>query len=144
MLHFPTGDDEWLESDNIDNMEQYDSKFYEKFEKIADSLSEETEPSSQLTLLIELCGVLPFCSEHSIYQSLDFLCPLLVEFAKNKSNPDIMLFSLRAITFVCDLYPPSAELFAGENIVPTLCQRLYAIEYLDVAEQVIVACLLLS
>ncbi|KAK7355710.1 hypothetical protein VNO80_14970 [Phaseolus coccineus] len=140
-----SGDEEW-ESDDMeqyeddmeqyeDDMEQYDSKFYEKIENVVQSLREETETSSQLILLRELCGVLSFCSEYSISNIVDLLSPLLVEYSKNESNPDIVLFSLRAMTHVCELYSSSAGFFVEHNVVPTLCQRLFAIEYLDVAEE---------
>ncbi|XP_068492521.1 E3 ubiquitin-protein ligase UPL4-like [Phaseolus vulgaris] len=133
-----SGDEDW-ESDDMeqydDDMEQYDNKLYEKIENVMQSLRKETEPSSQLALLMELCRVLPFCSEYSISELLNLLSPLLVEYSKNESNPDIMLFSLRAITHVCEVYPLSVEFFVEHNVVPTLCQRLFAIEYLDVAEQ---------
>ncbi|XP_014491908.1 E3 ubiquitin-protein ligase UPL4 isoform X1 [Vigna radiata var. radiata] len=126
-----SGDEEW----ELDEMERYENHFDEKFEKAAQNLSKETEPYSQLALLIEICGVLPFCSEDTVSHSLDLLSPLLVEHAKKKSNPDIMLFSLRAITFVCDLHPPAPEFFVEHDFVPTLCESLFAIQYVDVAEQ---------
>ncbi|CAJ1968460.1 unnamed protein product [Sphenostylis stenocarpa] len=107
-----------------------------KFKNIICSLSERTGPSCQLAVLTELCEVLSFCTEGSLSSmTSDLLSPLLVKLAKDEKNPDIMLFSIRAITYICDLYPRSAGFLVQHDAVPTLCQRLFAIEYQDVAEQ---------
>lgn len=113
-----------------------------KFKKIISSLSEETEPSAQLAVLTELCEVLSFCTEGSLSSmTSDSLSPLLVKLAKHESNPDIMLLAIRAITYICDVYPRSAGFLVSHDAIPALCQRLLAIEYQDVAEQVIDGCL---
>ncbi|MED6170603.1 E3 ubiquitin-protein ligase upl4 [Stylosanthes scabra] len=107
-----------------------------KFKTIISSLSGQTEPSGQLAVLTELCEVLSFCTEGSLSSmTSDLLSPLLVKLAKYESNPDIMLFAIRAITYICDLYPRSAAFLVRHDAVPALCQRLLAIEYQDVAEQ---------
>lgn len=136
-----------------DDMEQHHSSLHEyhrrrlssdhgKFKNIISSLSGQTEPSGQLAVLTELCEVLSFCTEGSLSSmTSDLLSPLLVKLAKHESNPDIMLFSIRAITYICDLYPRSAGFLVRHDAVPALCQRLLAIEYQDVAEQVIGVCL---
>ncbi|XP_019427999.1 PREDICTED: E3 ubiquitin-protein ligase UPL4 [Lupinus angustifolius] len=130
-----------------DDMEQHHSSLHEyhrgrvssdhgKFKNIISTLSEQTEPSAQLAVLTELCEVLSFCTEGSLpSMTSDLLSPLLVKLAKHESNPDIMLFSIRAITYICDLYPRSAGFLVRHDAVPALCQRLLAIEYQDVAEQ---------
>ncbi|KAK7393587.1 hypothetical protein VNO78_22145 [Psophocarpus tetragonolobus] len=130
-----------------DDMEQHHNTLHEyhrrrlsndhgKFKNIISSLSGQIEPSCQLAVLTELCEVLSFCTEGSLpSMTSDLLSPLLVKLAKNESNPDIMLFSIRAITYICDLYPRSASFLVRHDAVPTLCQRLLAIEYQDVAEQ---------
>ncbi|XP_028775983.1 E3 ubiquitin-protein ligase UPL4 isoform X3 [Neltuma alba] len=107
-----------------------------KFKKIISSLSEETEPSAQLAVLTELCEVLSFCTEGSLSSmTSDSLSPLLVKLAKHESNPDIMLLAIRAITYICDVYPRSAGILVSHDAISALCQRLLAIEYQDVAEQ---------
>ncbi|GLT72296.1 hypothetical protein SLA2020_442450 [Shorea laevis] len=65
----------------------------------------------------------------------DSLSPLLVNLAKHESNPEIMLLAIRAITYICDVYPRSSNFLIRHDAVPALCQRLMAIEYSDVAEQ---------
>ncbi|CAL5207195.1 unnamed protein product [Lathyrus oleraceus] len=130
-----------------DDMEHYHSSLHEyhrrrlssdhgKFKNIISSLSGQTEPSGQLAVLTELCEVLSFCTEGSLSSmTSDLLSPLLVKLAKHESNPDIMLFSIRAITYICDLYPRSAGFLVRHDAVSALCQRLLMIEYQDVAEQ---------
>ncbi|XP_058771102.1 E3 ubiquitin-protein ligase UPL4 [Vicia villosa] len=130
-----------------DDMEHYHSSLHEyhrrrlssdhgKFKNIISSLSGQTEPSGQLAVLTELCEVLSFCTEGSLSSmTSDLLSPLLVKLAKHESNPDIMLFSIRAITYICDLYPRSAGFLVRHDAVSALCQRLLTIEYQDVAEQ---------
>lgn len=108
-----------------------------KFKRFITTLSEETEPSEQLAVLTELCEVLSFCTENSLSSmTSDSLAPHLVKLAKHETNPDIMLLAIRAITYLCDVYPRSSAFLVRHDAVPALCQRLMAIEYLDVAEQV--------
>ncbi|KAI4349199.1 hypothetical protein L6164_009821 [Bauhinia variegata] len=107
-----------------------------KIKKIISMLNEESEPSTQLAVLTELCEVLSFCTEGSLSSiTSDSLAPLLVKMAKHESNLDIMLLAIRAITYICDVYPRSTGFLVRYDAVPALCQRLLAIEYLDVAEQ---------
>ncbi|TQE09362.1 hypothetical protein C1H46_004999 [Malus baccata] len=107
-----------------------------KFKRILSSLSEDTDPSGQLAVLTELCEVLSFCTEDSLSgMTSDALSPLLVRLAKHETNLDIMLLAIRAITYLCDVYPKSSGFLVRHDAVPALCQRLMAIEYLDVAEQ---------
>ncbi|KAK7355709.1 hypothetical protein VNO80_14969 [Phaseolus coccineus] len=143
----PEKDSTYGSCDSDDMEQQHNSTLYEyhrrrlssdhgKFKNIICSLSEQIEPSCQLAVLTELCEVLSFCTEGSLSSmTSDLLSPLLVKLAKDEKNPDIMLFSIRAITYICDLYPRSAGFLVQHDAVPTLCQRLFAIEYQDVAEQ---------
>ncbi|KAI4300230.1 hypothetical protein L6164_033628 [Bauhinia variegata] len=115
---------------------QRSSSDHGKFKKIISVLNEESEPSAQLAVLTELCEVLSFCTEGSLSSiTSDSLSPLLVKLVKHESNPDIMLLAIRAITYLCDVYPRSTGFLVRYDAIPALCQRLLAIEYLDVAEQ---------
>lgn len=108
-----------------------------KFKKILSKLTEETEPSGQVAVLTDLCEVLSFCTEDSLSSMLsDSFSPILVKLAWHDTNPDTMLLALRAITNLCDVFPRSSGFLVRHDAVPALCQRLMAIEYLDVAEQV--------
>lgn len=108
-----------------------------KFKKVLSSLSEEVDESGQLALLTELCELLSFCSDSSLSSLMvDSYAPILIRLASHETNPDIMLLAIRAITYLCDANPRSSFLLVRYDVVSTLCQRLMAIEFLDVAEQV--------
>lgn len=109
---------------------------YGKFQRVLSSLGQEIGESKMLAALTELCELLSFCADSSLSGSVaDSLSPILVKLARNQTNPDIMLLSVRAITYLCDAHPRSSGLLVRHDVVPALCQRLMAIEYLDVAEQ---------
>ncbi|KAM6569071.1 hypothetical protein CsatB_017056 [Cannabis sativa] len=107
-----------------------------KFKRILSVLNEETDESGQLVVLTELCEVLSFCTENSLSSmTADSLSPYLVRLSRHETNPEIMLLAIRAITYLCDVYPRSSGFLVRHDAIPALCQRLMAIEYLDVAEQ---------
>lgn len=107
-----------------------------KFTRLLASLNNEAETSGQLAALTELCELLSFCTEDSMSSALaDQLAPALVKLAKRENNPDMMLLAIRALTYLCDVFPRSSCFLVRHNAVPALCERLMVIEYLDVAEQ---------
>ncbi|XP_047337060.1 E3 ubiquitin-protein ligase UPL4 [Impatiens glandulifera] len=107
-----------------------------KFKRVLSSLSQRGDQSGTLAALTELCELLAFCPEGSLSNLVvDSFSPILINLAKNEINPDTILLSLRAITYLCDVHSRSPIFLVGHGAVPTLCQRLRAIEYLDVAEQ---------
>ncbi|KAK1562419.1 hypothetical protein Q3G72_011634 [Acer saccharum] len=107
-----------------------------KLRSILVSLNDEGDPSRQLVALTELCEVLSFGTEDSLSSMMvDSLSPVLVKLARYENNPDIMLLAIRGITYLCDVFPRSSGLLVRHDAIPALCQRLMAIEYLDVAEQ---------
>ncbi|EPS57593.1 hypothetical protein M569_17224, partial [Genlisea aurea] len=108
---------------------------HSKLKKLLSSLGGEEEESRQLALLTELCESLTFFYDSSLSSLLiDSFSPILVTLARH-SNPDIMLLALRAITYFCDINPRSSSFLVRHDVVPTLCERLITIEYLDLAEQ---------
>ncbi|XP_022767412.1 E3 ubiquitin-protein ligase UPL4-like isoform X5 [Durio zibethinus] len=108
-----------------------------KLNNILSNLNEEGDGGSgQLAALTELCEVLSFCNEDSLSSLMaDSLSPILVKLAKNESNANIMLLAIRGITYLCDVFPRSSGFLVRHDAVPALCERLLAIEYVDVAEQ---------
>lgn len=107
-----------------------------KFKRILSSLTNEEEPSAQLAALTELCEVLSFCTEDSLSSMLsDSLLPILVKLARDNSNPDTVLLAVRAITYLCDVFPRSSGFLVRHDAIHALCGKLTAIDYLDVAEQ---------
>ncbi|XP_042377997.1 E3 ubiquitin-protein ligase UPL4-like isoform X1 [Zingiber officinale] len=92
--------------------------------------------SEQLAALTELCEVLSFCMEDAMgYFPVESVVPPLVKLAGHESNPEVMLLAIRALTYLCDSMPRSADAIVRHGALPVLCGRLLAIEYLDVAEQ---------
>lgn len=107
-----------------------------KFNRVLSSLNEDHDESGQLAALTELCELLSFCTDNSLSGLMaDSFSPVLVKLARHQSNPNIMLLAIRAITYFCDVHPRSSAYLVRHDAVPALCQRLLAIEYLDVAEQ---------
>ncbi|KAI3965094.1 hypothetical protein MKX01_014025 [Papaver californicum] len=137
------GNDELSEKERVyqEHSDRRNPSDQQKFRMVLKSLSDEnTDVSEQLSSLTELCDVLSFCTESSISGSTAaLLSPLLVRLARHESNPDIMLYSIRAITYLVDVLPASSVLLVRHDAVPALCERLLAIEYLDVAEQCLLA-----
>ncbi|KAG1365699.1 E3 ubiquitin-protein ligase UPL4 [Cocos nucifera] len=107
-----------------------------KFQKIFASLDEDAGPEAQLAALTELCEVLSFCMEDSLgYFPMETSVPVLVRLAGAESRPDVMLLAVRALTYLCDGMPRTADALVRHGALPVLCGKLLAIEYLDVAEQ---------
>lgn len=113
-------------------------KLHDHFRDIISSLRRQNDTASQLVTLEELCHVLPMCPKDSIFRtSACMLSPLLVNLAKHNTVPDVTFRALKAITCLCDFSPESVTVIVSHDVVPAMCQRLHAIEYFDVAEQVI-------
>ncbi|PKA51906.1 E3 ubiquitin-protein ligase UPL4 [Apostasia shenzhenica] len=108
-----------------------------KFQRIISCVEgDDAGPSSQVAALTELCEALSFCIEDSFdHFPVEATVPVLVRLAGSEGNPDIMLLAIRAITYLCDVMPRSADALVRHGVLPVLCGRLLAIEYLDVAEQ---------
>ncbi|CAN0926806.1 E3 ubiquitin-protein ligase UPL4 [Linum grandiflorum] len=107
-----------------------------RLRSILTNMNEGSESSAKLAALTQLCEVLAFCTEDSLSTVMaDSLSPVLVRCARDESNPDIMLLAIRALTYLCDVFPRASSFLVGHDAVPALCQRLMNIEYLDVAEQ---------
>jgi E3 ubiquitin-protein ligase TRIP12 len=94
--------------------------------------------------LTELCEALSFCAEDSGgYFPTEAAARALVRRAGGgaegdgaEASPDVVLLSVRAITYLCDAMPRASDAVVRHGLLPLLCSRLLAIEYLDVAEQV--------
>ncbi|KAI3512096.1 hypothetical protein L1887_19286 [Cichorium endivia] len=120
----------------LDYQRQRLSSDQAKFKSVLSNLSEETEESVQQEALRELCEILSFCTDSSLSSLMaDSLSPILIKLASHESNPEIMLLSIRALTYLCDIHPRSSGFIVRHNGITALCQRLLAFEYEDVAEQ---------
>nr|XP_043609568.1 E3 ubiquitin-protein ligase UPL4 [Erigeron canadensis]XP_043609569.1 E3 ubiquitin-protein ligase UPL4 [Erigeron canadensis] len=107
-----------------------------KFKRVLSNLNEQTEESEQQDALRELCEILSFCTDSSLSSLMaDSLSPILIKLAGHESNPEIMLLSIRALTYLCDSHPRSSSFIIRHDGILVLCKRLLAFEYEDVAEQ---------
>lgn len=108
-----------------------------KFKRVLSILNGEIEGSNQEEALRELCEILSFCTDSSLSSLMaNSLSPVLIKLAGHENNPEIMLLSIRALTYICDNHPRSSSFIVRHNGVSALCQRLLSFEYEDVAEQV--------
>ncbi|KAL4560548.1 hypothetical protein LXL04_032701 [Taraxacum kok-saghyz] len=107
-----------------------------KFKKVLSNLNEESSESDQQEALRELCEILSFCTDSSLSSLMaDSLSPILIKLASHETNPEIMLLSIRALTYLCDTHPRSSAFIVRHDGVTALCKRLQGFEYEDVAEQ---------
>ncbi|XP_072953939.1 E3 ubiquitin-protein ligase UPL4 [Typha angustifolia] len=110
-----------------------------RFQRIIESLEGgggDAGVAAQVAALTELCEVLSFCGEDFVgYFPMEMAVPALVRLAESEASPDAMLLAVRAVTYICDAMPRSADAVVKHGAVPVLCGKLLAIEYLDVAEQ---------
>lgn len=89
--------------------------------------------------LTELCEIVSVSSEDAVISfPLEQLVPILIRLLQSNS-PDVMLLAVRSITLLADVFPSSTECITRHKAVPVLCEKLLAIEYIDVAEQSIQA-----
>ena len=65
----------------------------------------------------------------------DSLSPILVRLVKHESDPNVMLLAIRALAYLCHVFPRASSFLVKYDAVLVLCQKLIAIEYIDVAEQ---------
>lgn len=98
----------------------------------ADGLGE----SAQLATLTELCEVLSVMEDAAEDYHLELFVQPIVKLAAKDGNPEIMILAVRALTYLCDVWPSTSVEIVRHGTIPVLCRKLLAIEYLDVAEQV--------
>jgi E3 ubiquitin-protein ligase TRIP12 len=113
-------------------------RFHQLVEAVA---AEGAEEGALVAALTELCEALSFCTEDATaYFPSEAAARALVRLASCGdgvgASPDVMLLSLRAITYLCDTMPRASDAVIRHGLLPVLCSRLLSIEYLDVAEQV--------
>ncbi|CAN6332780.1 unnamed protein product [Urochloa humidicola] len=113
-----------------------------KFNQMVEAVAAEgAGPDALVAALTELCEALSFCAEDAGgYFPTDAAARALVRRAGGggdgaEASPDVILLSVRAITYLCDAMPRAADAVVRHGLLPLLCSRLLAIEYLDVAEQ---------
>ena len=87
--------------------------------------------------LNELCEIVVTSSEELLATSLspEPFAKALLNCCNLEHNPELMLLAVRAMTSMADILPNTRGAFVRAGALPTLCKKLLAIEYIDVAEQ---------
>jgi E3 ubiquitin-protein ligase TRIP12 len=133
-----------------------------QFRNILENLSNHDDQTQQLIALQELAETLSISTEEDLagfFQCDLFMCELvkimkgagadtsphgtdedtMLAFALNEQygggNPELMLLACRCISNLLDVLPSSASYVVGHGAVAILCDKLKAIEYIDLAEQ---------
>lgn len=115
-----------------------------RLKKILVGLRADGEEGKQVEALTQLCDMLSIGTEDSLSTfPVDSFVPVLVGLLGYESNPDIMLLAARAITHLCDVLPSSCSAVVHYGAVSSFVNRLVAIQYMDLAEQVSVCYALL-
>jgi len=107
-----------------------------RLKRILSGLRAEAEIGRQTDALTQLCEILSISTEDSLSSfSVDSFVPVLVTLLNHESNPEIMLLAARALTHLCDVLPQACVSVVHYGAVPSFCDRLLTIEYMDLAEQ---------
>ena len=86
---------------------------------------------------MKLCKILSISIEDSLsIFSVESFVPVLVTLLNQESNPKIMLLDARALTHLCDILPQACVSVVHYGVVPSFCDQLLTIEYMDLEEQV--------
>ncbi|KAI8054217.1 hypothetical protein BDF22DRAFT_742143 [Syncephalis plumigaleata] len=113
-----------------------------RIKSIMRQLRQRTDPSLHLIGLQELSELLLVSTEDMLtgVLSLDRLAQELVFHLKGEDpvcggNPEIMLLACRCIANLMEVIPSSTSTLVCHEVIPILCAKLQAIEYIDLAEQ---------
>lgn len=111
-----------------------------KFASILKGLQTTGNDSAQLQALSELCEVLSMGTEESLrHFSSESFVPVLMNLLNADWNPDVMLYSCRALSHMMEALPNSQRAVVQFGCVEVLCAKLMSIEYIDLAEQALLA-----
>eukprot|EP00670_Eutreptiella_braarudii_P010542 CAMPEP_0174313358 /NCGR_PEP_ID=MMETSP0810-20121108/4922_1 /TAXON_ID=73025 ORGANISM="Eutreptiella gymnastica-like, Strain CCMP1594" /NCGR_SAMPLE_ID=MMETSP0810 /ASSEMBLY_ACC=CAM_ASM_000659 /LENGTH=206 /DNA_ID=CAMNT_0015422095 /DNA_START=20 /DNA_END=638 /DNA_ORIENTATION=+ len=108
----------------------------EKMDTLMAGLNENADENQQLNCLTELCNFLSIGTEDTVsgFRS-DAFVPLLVQCMRKEHNIDIMILAARALTHLMEALPSSCNTVVAAGAVKVFCEKLLAIEFIDLAEQ---------
>jgi E3 ubiquitin-protein ligase TRIP12 len=119
------------------------SSMAQRLKPILLGLKRYDDEQSQIAALTELCDVLTVSSEETLVAcfSCEAFMPPLVELLRCEHNPDVALFAGRALTTLADLMPPRTAVSSMLRLgaADAFCAKLMCVEYIDVAEQSLLA-----
>ncbi|RLN90995.1 hypothetical protein BBJ28_00015648 [Nothophytophthora sp. Chile5] len=88
--------------------------------------------------LSELCETLSLSNEEVLAVSgfsVDNFVPAVAALIRFPTSMDVLLLAVRALSSILELFPSAAIPKAiAEQVIPSLCEKLLEIEYMDVAE----------
>ena len=100
------------------------------------NLEQEADFGAQLEGLTQLCDLLSVSSEDALLMfPVERVVPLLVHVLQRDEGPELMLLATRAIAYMVDSVPHAGRACVTHGAIPSLCEKLLTIEYIDLAEQ---------
>mmetsp|Transcript_4897 Transcript_4897/g.5952 ORF Transcript_4897/g.5952 Transcript_4897/m.5952 type:complete len:1457 (-) Transcript_4897:33-4403(-) len=108
----------------------------QKVQQLLSDIQAVGDEMRQLQGLMELCDYFNMSMEELLGGfPVDQFVPSLVDLLNYEHNPDIMLLSTRALSYMIESIPKSARSVVHNHAIPIFCNRLMFIQYIDVAEQ---------
>ncbi|POM71298.1 HECT E3 ubiquitin ligase [Phytophthora palmivora] len=108
-----------------------------RFQRMLEQIGAEQPIHTQMTGLSELCETLSLSTEEALAVSgfsVDSFVPAIVTLIRLPPSMDVLLLAARALSTVLELYPTAIQKATAEHVIPSLCEKLLEIEYMDVAE----------
>ncbi|KAF1326039.1 Hect e3 ubiquitin ligase, partial [Globisporangium splendens] len=109
-----------------------------RFQRTLEAISAQSPTHVQMSGLSELCETLSLSSEEVLVMSgfsVDKFVPAVVALIRFPPTMDVLLLACRALSSILELFPGNAIPKAiAEGVLPSLCEKLMEIEYMDVAE----------
>ncbi|KAE8998650.1 hypothetical protein PR003_g19475 [Phytophthora rubi] len=109
-----------------------------RFQRLLPQLAADQPVHAQMEALSELCETLSMSSEEALAVSgfsVDAFVPAVVTLIRVPSSMDVLLLAARALSTILELFPGAGVTkAAAERVIPSLCEKLLEIEYMDVAE----------
>eukprot|EP00124_Ichthyophonus_hoferi_P001806 Ihof_evm6s105 gene=Ihof_evmTU6s105 len=111
-----------------------------KVRQLLAGLKDLGDEDHQLISLTELCDILSVGTEDTLAGlPVEDLVPAIVTLMNMDHNPDIMLLATRALYYLIEALPGSSVTVVANGAINSLCEKLLSIEYIDLAEQSLMA-----
>lgn len=109
-----------------------------RFQRLLEQIGADQSVHTQMAALSELCETLALSTEEALAVSgfnVDKFVPAVVALLRAPTSMELLLLAARALSTILELYPSAAIPKAtAEQAIPSLCEKLLEIEYMDVAE----------
>ncbi|KAL4167912.1 hypothetical protein KRP22_011320 [Phytophthora ramorum] len=109
-----------------------------RFQRMLEQVGADQPVHTQMAGLSELCETLSLSTEEALAVSgfsVDSFVPAVVTLIRAPSSMDVLLLAARALSTILELYPSTGiQKATAEHVIPSLCEKLLEIEYMDVAE----------